>query len=136
MCFLGARLAFPLSGVRGWGSLGKVALLLQEQAGTLHLAGWLVLTEPAQLCAFGFSWNKGWFLPPNPLPPGDGSLSLAQTQARSWWGQGSRGARGRGNHSPTPLGVSRCRSRQGSGEKGPLFPGFWGSNYCQGYETL
>ena len=49
------------------GVLGqKWPLLLQERAGTPPLAGWLVLKEPAQLCAFGFSWNKGWFLLPSP----------------------------------------------------------------------
>lgn len=65
--------------------------------------------------------------PPRLLPPasGDGSLSLAPTQARSWWGQGSRGAQGRGKPSPPRWGGSRCRSCPdgcggAAGEKGPL----------------
>lgn len=35
-----------------------------------------------------------------------------------------------------PDATAALMAAAGGGEKGPLFPGFWGSNYCQGYETL
>lgn len=83
------------------------------------LTGWSSQSLPSFVPLASPGTKDGSSPPPTPplptprlLPPasGDGSLSLAQTQARSWWGQGSRGAQGRGNHSPTPLGVSRCHS--------------------------
>lgn len=95
------------------------------------LDGWLVLTSPPSYVPLASPETKDGTSSPLP-PPSNGSLSLAQTQARSWrepWEPLSRPAGG----IQTPQLPRRWRA--GGGEKGPLFPGFWGGSYCQGCRT-
>lgn len=133
MCFLGARLAFPLSGVRGWGSLGKVALLLQEQAGTLHLAGWLAGPHGAcpALCLWLLLEQR---MVPPPQPPASGRWEpvLGSDPSEELVGAGQQRSSGPWEPLSHPAGGVQMPQPSGQRREGTTVPWLLGQQLLPG----